>query len=188
MNQRSTNARAGARRLALMIGASMIVASCSAGGGASTAGAATGPGAAAQPAATGVAADASDPAADTTPDPCKLLTRAEATKLAGVQLPVGQDSGDPPSMCQFTAPSTGPTAQVEVFVGDGAKKMLDIDRGLGHKFAPVPGVGDEAYEEDFNVFVRKGTVWSAIDLVRLEDAAQFRDALRTAASEIAGRL
>ncbi|MEU5963931.1 hypothetical protein ABZ777_22245 [Micromonospora parva] len=122
-------------------------------------------------------------------DACTLLTRPEAEKLAGTRL---AEPAEPPapdrSSCTYTGPSTGPTAQVEVYVGDGAKKFLDIDRELGHKLTPITGVGDESYAEDGTVFVNKGGLWACVRLVRTEDPAVYRKALESAAATVAGRL
>lgn len=139
------------------------------------------------------AAPASDPAvkavepsaAAALPDACKLLTKADAEKLAGTPL---EDAVPVRETCTYTGPVTGPTAQVEVYVGDGAKKMLDIDRDLGHAFTPLAGIGDEAHLEDGAVFLRKGTVWVAIRLVRLDDPAAFRKPLEDSARVAAGRV
>ena len=64
------------------------------------------------------------------PDPCALLTKSEADTLAGTKLQAATDagSGGVKTLCQYTGDPSGPTAQVEVIVGDGAKKALDIDR------------------------------------------------------------
>jgi hypothetical protein len=80
-------------------------------------------------------------------------------------------------------------AQVEVFVGDGAKKYLDIDRDtLGHMFDAVPGIGDEAFIEENVIFLRKGTTWVALRLTLLNDAAENRPRLEALAAKVAGRL
>ncbi|MFD6682854.1 DUF3558 family protein [Micromonospora parva] len=127
--------------------------------------------------------------ATTAVDACTLLTRQEAEKLAGTRL---AEPAEPPapdrSSCTYTGPPTGPTAQVEVYVGDGAKKFLDIDRELGHKLTPISGVGDESYAEDGTVFVSKGGLWACVRLVRTEDPAVYRKALESAAATVAGRL
>ncbi|MEU1242477.1 DUF3558 family protein [Micromonospora parva] len=127
--------------------------------------------------------------ATTAVDACTLLTRQEAEKLAGTRL---AEPAEPPapdrSSCTYTGPSTGPTAQVEVYLGDGAKKFLDIDRELGHKLTPISGVGDESYAEDGTVFVSKGGLWACVRLVRTEDPAVYRKALESAAATVAGRL
>jgi len=119
------------------------------------------------------------------PDPCALVTKADAEKLAGTPL-------DPPvairETCSYTGPVTGPTAQVEIYVGDGAKKMYDIDVELGHAFDELDGIGDEAHREDGSVFFAKDGVWVAIRLVLLNDPAENREPLATAARTAAGRM
>ena len=124
-------------------------------------------------------------------DPCKLLTLAEATTLAGVKLNAAVSAGPSgtQTLCQYTSDPSGPTAQVEIISGDGAKKELDIDRDtLGHKFTSVPGIGDEAEQEDGNIFIRKGDNWAEINLVRLNDPAQNVQPMQTAAKIVASRL
>ncbi|MFC3502487.1 DUF3558 family protein [Micromonospora krabiensis] len=118
-------------------------------------------------------------------DPCALVTKQEAEKVAGTRL---EDAVASPESCSYTGPVTGPTAQLEVYVGPGAKKILDIDRELKHEFTPIAGAGDEAYAEDGAVFVNKGGVWVAIRLVRLDDPALFRKPLADLAKTVAGRL
>ncbi len=148
------------------------------------------------PAAPGAPAAASNPAG-TTPgepqtgpavddiDPCALVTKEEATVLAGTPV-------DPAvrvrETCTYTAPVTGPTGQVEVYVGDGAKKQLDIDRDLGHEFVPVPGAGDEGWYEDGSAFVRKGNIWVSVRLVRLNDPAENKKPLTDAIVRIGARI
>ncbi|MEU5903388.1 hypothetical protein ABZ780_03315 [Micromonospora sp. NPDC047467] len=121
-------------------------------------------------------------------DACALVTKGDAEKLAGTPLQDPLEKPEDRDSCTYTGPATGPTAQVEVYVGDGAKKFLDIDRELGHKLTPISGVGDESYAEDGTVFVSKGGVWVCVRLVRLEDPATYRAALETAARTVAGRL
>jgi len=124
-------------------------------------------------------------------DPCKLLTQAEATTLAGVKLNAAVEAGaaGTQTLCQYTSDPSGPTAQVEIITGDGAKKELDIDRDtLKHQFTSVPGIGDEADQEDGNIFIRKGDNWVDINLVKLNDPAQNVQPMQTAAKIIASRL
>jgi hypothetical protein len=126
-------------------------------------------------------------------DACALLTKTEAEALAGTPLndavaagPAG--SGDN-TLCQFTGPTTGPTAQVEVFVGDGAKKQLDIDRdNLMHPFTDCAGIGDQCLQEDDNIFVEKNGTWASINLVLLNDPSMNVQPLQTAIKQIADRL
>ena len=78
---------------------------------------------------------------------------------------------------------------MSVGVGDGAKKALDIDKStLHHAFQRVQGIGDEAWQEDGHIFLRKGTVWVSIELVLLNDPAQNVGRLQHAARLVAGRL
>lgn len=146
------------------------------------------------PASTAAAASQSSSAsAAAGPNACSLLTLAEAEKVASTPLmkPVG--AGDNGAggfvMCQFTGPTSGPTAQVEVFVGDGAKQQLHIDRdNLKHTFTSVPGIGDQCLEEDGFIFVEKNGLWASIELVRLNDAAQNVIPLQTGIAQVAARL
>lgn len=127
------------------------------------------------------------------PDACSLLTQAEAEAIAGTPLMkpegAGPGSGAPSVMCQYTGPSTGPTAQVAVFVGDGAKQQLHIDRdNLGHHFTTVPGIGDQCLQEDNFIFVQKNGLWASINLVRLNDAKDNVVPLQTGIKQVADRL
>jgi hypothetical protein len=121
-------------------------------------------------------------------DACKLVPQAAAETIAGTPLEAGVSVQGDTASCMYTGPVTGPTAQVEVYIGPGAKKYLDIDRGLDHALQPVSGLGDESYLEDFTVFFRKGETWVALRLVRLEDAPPYNERLVTAARELATKL
>ncbi|MFG1656398.1 DUF3558 family protein [Micromonospora chersina] len=119
------------------------------------------------------------------PDACALVSRAEAQRLAGTPV----DAAVPVrESCTYTAPVTGPTAQVEVYVGDGARKYLDIERELGHEVRPLAGVGDEAHLTAEAFFIRKGDVWVAVRLMRLNDPQENREPLRSLARTVAGRM
>jgi hypothetical protein len=121
-------------------------------------------------------------------DPCKLVTKAEADALARTTLQAGiLVEGEDPS-CTYTGPTSGPTAQVEVYAGAGAKKFYDVDVSLSHEFTTVAGIGDEAHLEEFTIFARKGTTWLAIRLVRLDDADQYNEPLKALARTAIGRL
>ncbi|WP_431976900.1 hypothetical protein [Micromonospora haikouensis] len=119
------------------------------------------------------------------PDPCTLVRKAEAEKLAGLGLGDGKSVGD---TCTYTAPADGPTAQVEVFVGDGAKNYLDVERALGHETRALPGVGDEAYATADSFFVNASGRWVAVRLVRLNDPGENRGPLESLARTVAARL
>jgi hypothetical protein len=120
-------------------------------------------------------------------DPCRLVTKADAEQLAGTPLnPAVEIKGDSPT-CTYSGPVTGPLAQVEVYVGDGAKKILDIDRQLHHTLTAIQGIGDEAFEEDGAIFLRKSDRWVAIRLVLLKDPKLSREPLRRLARTVATR-
>ncbi|MEU2637672.1 hypothetical protein ABZ591_24280 [Micromonospora fulviviridis] len=119
------------------------------------------------------------------PDACALVSRADAERLAGTPV---QEAVPVRESCTYTAPVTGPTAQVEVYVGDGAKKYLDIERDLGHEVRPLAGVGDEAHLTAEAFFIRKGAVWVAVRLMRLNDPQENREPLRSLARTVAGRM
>lgn len=122
-------------------------------------------------------------------DPCALVSQAEAEVLAATPLEAGVPAGIPGERtCTYTGPVTGPTAQVEVFTGPGAKKFLDIDRELGHEITTVAGIGDEAHEEEWTIFLRKGSTWAAIRLVRLDDYELYRAPLQDLARSLAAQL
>ncbi|RKN50876.1 DUF3558 domain-containing protein [Micromonospora endolithica] len=126
-----------------------------------------------------------EPAAPGPADPCTLLTDEEAERLAGTPLRAPVLARQ---TCTRTGPVTGPTAQVEVFVGDGAKKFLDIQRGLGHELRSVPGIGDECLADESVIFVRRGEVWASVRLVRLIDPARKAEPLVEAARAVATRI
>jgi hypothetical protein len=132
-----------------------------------------------------VTANPSAPPNEKSVDPCALVTHEEAQQLASTPL---NDAKRVLETCTYTAPVSGPTAQVEVFVGDGAKNQLDIDRQLGHEFKTLAGIGDEAYAEDDFIFFNKSGLWVSIRLVRLTDAAEHRQPLEDLARKAAGRL
>jgi hypothetical protein len=123
------------------------------------------------------------------PDPCTLVTQDEADKLAGVKLGAALPSGVPPTNCVWPTPTTGSVAQVEVGVGDGAKKFLDIDKDtLGHAFTQVSGLGDEAWQESDTIFVRTGTLWFSLHLVKLDGAPDDQANMAALAKTILGRI
>jgi hypothetical protein len=137
------------------------------------------------PAATDVPTDT----AAVLPDPCTLLTQDEADKLAGAKLGTPLPEGIPPTNCVWPAPLSGSVAQVEVQIGDGAKKFLDIDKDtLAHTFKQVSGLGDEAWQESDTIFVRTGTLWFALHLVKLDSAPDDMANTAALAKTILGRI
>lgn len=123
-------------------------------------------------------------------DACTLLTRSEAATLAGVQLNEGVKAGNSDvASCTYDSDPSGPTRQVEVYLGAGAKQQLDIDKDkLGHSFTQPSGLGDEAWQEDDMIWVRHGQDWFSLRLVELDDASKFVTPLQTAAKIVLSRL
>jgi hypothetical protein len=151
----------------------------------------TAPGSGDEPAGSTVAGSTAAPATEQTDaapappsaDPCALVSKQDAERLAGTPL---DDAVPARETCTYSGPVTGPTAQVEVYVGDGAKKILDIDRELEHEIWPLSGIADEAYAEDGAVFVNKSGQWVAIRLVSLNDPKESRKPLEDLARKVAG--
>ncbi|NUR27687.1 MAG: DUF3558 family protein [Catenulispora sp.] len=181
------------RRFALLASAVFLVISataCSESGAVSGDSAPTRAGGSSQSPATDLSSSSSSPTADPDPvagaDPCTLVTRAEAQKLVGTAVDdavrAGQETDSP--SCTYTGPTSGPTAQVEVHTGPGAKKYYDLERdGLSHAMQAAPGIGDEAWtdKDDLSIFVRKGDAWFVIHIVVLDEPDKFIPRLRDAA-------
>lgn len=175
--------------LTLLAGAIVALAGC--GGGSAAPATSPGPGSPA-----GVATDApsaADVASLSTAalDPCALITLKEAEAVVGgVTLADGVPAGNPvPDRCVWTAPPTASIAQVEIDVGDGAKKSYDIDHDvLSHDFTAVSGIGDEAHQEDNAIFFRIGPTWVAIHMEMLNDPSANVTPLQQLAKLVAGRV
>lgn len=115
-------------------------------------------------------------------DACKVLTQSDSDALIGTKLlaPLRASNSDTAS-CTYPGDPNGPTAQVEIFIGDGAKQQLAIDKDkLKHQFTQPTGLGDEAWQEDDMIWARKGSTWISIGVVSLDDASQFATRLQTA--------
>lgn len=129
------------------------------------------------------ASSASAPAGPTLA--CSILTKNDAEAIVRAKLQDGQEGDPAEPSCEYDTSPTGPkTAQVRLTIGDGAKKTYDIDRALKHRFTRIAGLGDEAWEEDFAIFVRKGTTWFGITVVLLEDVSVVTKPLQAAASTV----
>lgn len=124
-------------------------------------------------------------------DACALFTQADAEAMTGIPLQAGIASENPDNPgCTYTSPPEGSTAQAEVGFGEGAKKFYDIDVQLGHVFEDVPGIGDEAFiePEGGTIFFIKDDMWVSVHIVKLNDALENVEPLKTAASAIAARM
>ncbi len=123
-------------------------------------------------------------------DACALVTKTQAESVIGTPLQdaLSVANADVDS-CTYPGDPTGPTAQVEVFVGAGAKKFYDDDNTvLQHTFTDVPGLGDESHEEDYALFFRKGTTWVALRLTSLDDFSTFKLRLEALGKDVASRI
>jgi hypothetical protein len=123
-------------------------------------------------------------------DACALVTKAQAQSVIGTTLQDGVSVANADlNSCTYAGDPSGPTAQVEVFVGAGAKKFYDDDNTvLQHTFTDVPGLGDESHEEDFALFFRKGSTWVALRLTSLDDFATFKPRLEALGKDVASRI
>jgi hypothetical protein len=100
---------------------------------------------------------------------------------------VGADLDSP--SCTYNGPTTGPSAQVGLVIGPGAKKYFEIDKSLG-KRPPLAGLADEAYTyaDGYKVYFRKDSTWAVMSLVRLEDHPSYMKTLVSLAHTVASRL
>ncbi|WP_079124867.1 hypothetical protein [Streptomyces lushanensis] len=118
-------------------------------------------------------------------DPCGIVSQQEAEALAGSKLNPAEPLDE---TCTYTGLASGPSAQVEICVGDSARSYLDAERGIGHKLSPLSGIGEEAYLEDGSVFFRTSGQWISIRLVRSVPPDETRKPLEDLARTVAARL
>ena len=177
------------RLLALALVACVALVAAAGCGGDDDDPAAAGPTTTRAPVASDATADPTTTSALSGPvDPCTLVTKTNAEAIAVTPLDDGVPIVMETSSCTYSGPVTGPTAQVEVYIGPGAKKYLEVDQSLQHELTPVTGVADEAYLEDFAIFFRKGDTWAMLRLVRLDDAPPYNERLTNAARDLATKL
>ena len=119
------------------------------------------------------------------PDPCQLVTHADAEVIAGSPLQDAVEGNANNPSCTYTAAPTSPTAQVQIYLGDGAKKFYDIDVTLGHTFTDVSGLGDEAHAETNAIFFRKAALWVGITVLDHKTPEENAMALELAARKVA---
>lgn len=128
--------------------------------------------------------------ATATPQACELVSKEQADTVLGTTLLDGLavDNSDVNS-CTYPGDPNGPTAQFEIFVGPGAKKNYDIDNDtLHHTFTDVPGLGDEAHEEEYELFFRKGATWVALRVTSLDPWSTFQPRAEALAQEVVAEL
>lgn len=124
-------------------------------------------------------------------DPCVLVSQTQAETLLGMPLQAGVKSGTGSElMCQYTADPNGPVGAVQVAVGAGAKKTLDIDKdNLHHEFTQPAGISDETWLENGTIFFRKKSQWGEIHVVSLDAPPdQIQSGLQSLATTVAKKL
>jgi hypothetical protein len=123
-------------------------------------------------------------------DSCALVPLAQAEALIGTKLQPGLHvSTTEIDSCTYPGDPNGPTAQVEVFIGAGAKTYYDDDNNvLHHTFVNVAGLGDESHEEEYALFFRKGTIWVALRVTSLDDWSTFKARTEALAKDLASRI
>ncbi len=122
-------------------------------------------------------------------DPCKLLPQSEAEELAATPLnpATAADIGDTRT-CVYTGLASGPTAQVELWIGEDARTLLTADQTIGHEFTTLDGIGDEALTEPGYIFFRKADTWHVLHLIRTSDSPKYVKGLEDLARKIAARV
>jgi hypothetical protein len=118
-------------------------------------------------------------------NPCGLVSLDEAEALAGT--PLGSPVGEYAEACNYSGTPGGPTATVEIYVGPGAKSILDIDNREG-QLPPVPDLGDEAYIKDGAlIYFQQSGIWVVIRVLRLDDVDRSQ-ALRELARAVIAKI
>lgn len=122
------------------------------------------------------------------PDPCELVTLEEAEALVGAELGEGRSSDHgTAASCTYTGPPTASAAQVEIYIGDGAQQIFETDSRLATELTEVDGVGDEAWEKSKHLYVRTGSTWFVLRLVRIDNDT-YSEPLQAAAQVVLDRL
>jgi uncharacterized protein DUF3558 len=106
------------------------------------------------------------------PDPCKLVTKDEATKIIGEDLH-GEPEANPDDTggsCTFWAGSDGGDS-VQVTVG----KPEILKAATMSQASTLPGLGDEAWQQKGSVLARRGTVAVYIGVIKIFGAPATLD-------------
>jgi hypothetical protein len=133
-----------------------------------------------------VPAVASPAFADSLPNPCNLLTKAQAEAAVNAKLQGSTLSG--PSCTWNSSPTATNEAQLFIYVGTSTPQTLLTDRRLGHKFWKVPSLGPKGVEEEWAIFALKDGVWLTMSMVRLDQWPPYKQRLVVAAQEALSRI
>ena len=135
--------------------------------------------------------EAEEPVSAIFTDPCSMFTKEDAERLTGIPLSDGIAFTNPDNPgCTYPPDPNSSTAQAEVGFAAGAQKFYEIDVAIGHVFEEVPGLGDEAWIEPDGgtIFFVKDGMWVSVHIVKLNDALENVEPLKTAAAAIAARM
>jgi hypothetical protein len=109
----------------------------------------------------------------------------EAVALAGTPLEL---LGEYTESCTYAGLPGGPTASVEIYIGDSAQGVLGVDNRDG-QLPVVPDLGDEAYLKSSGdiIYFQQSGVWVVIRVNRydgLDRSQPLLDLARTAVAKI----
>jgi hypothetical protein len=141
-------------------------------------------------------ADRADPPDDTDVvridriDPCSLVTREEAEAIVRASLlePRANNVGSDRPSCTYGADPAGTTAQVQVFVGEGADSLIATHRRLGGDLIEVEELGEGAFLRHSTLHFHPSGIPVVLSVVRLVDAKTLHPAMIGAARTIAQRM
>jgi hypothetical protein len=116
---------------------------------------------------------------------CGLVSLDEAVALAGTPLEL---LGEYTESCTYAGLPGGPTASVEIYIGDSAQGVLGVDNRDG-QLPVVPDLGDEAYLKSSGdiIYFQQSGVWVVIRVNRydgLDRSQPLLDLARTAVAKI----
>lgn len=123
-------------------------------------------------------------------DPCALLTRDEAETIVRARLLDARPNNvgsDRPS-CTYGADPAGTTAQVQLFVGDGAESLIAVNRRLGGDNIEVEELGDGAFLRHTTLHFHAAGLPVVLSVVRLVEAKTLHPAMIAAAQSIVQRM
>jgi hypothetical protein len=123
-------------------------------------------------------------------DPCALITRQEAEAIVRAPLleAVQYNLGTERPSCTYGAVPSGPTAQVQIYVGEGAESLIALHRRLGGEIVELEELGEGAFLRHTTLHYQPSGVPIVISVVRLVDATTLHPAMITAARVVAERM
>lgn len=135
-----------------------------------------------------------DPSADTIRidriDPCTLVTREEAEAIVRASLLEARPAnlGSERPSCTYGADPAGTTAQVQIFLGEGAESLIATHRRLGGDLIEVEELGDGAFLRHSTLHFHSAGIPVVLSVVRLVDAKTLHAPMIDAARTIVQRI